>query len=860
MSAIRLLIVCTAALFVPKFAHFETRKSSQRGGTLGPSLVKAITESKIYIPIFTEKYASSKWCLQELAKMVECWKTGKGHLILPIFYLMDPRDVRHQEAGAYKEAFEQHSLKQDPVTVKEWRGALQVVGEMKGWHVTKSDGQGAIIDHVFTKVELHLRANYTLMTDELVGIDFRVEEVMRLLNLDSTSEKFVGIHGMGGFGKTTLAKAVYNKVSTQFDRCCFLENVREILSRNDGTVTLQNKIISNILQGDSSQARNASDGIQVIKDRVCKYKLLIVLDDIDERFKFEDMLGELENFSAESRFLITTRDGQVLEFLGKCKLYELEEMSYDHSLRLFSKLAFRADYPPEDYAALSMEFVQVAAGLPLALKVFGSLFFGKNKRFWKSKLIELKSIPASKVQERLKISYNELTDNEKQIFLDVACLFIGRNEEVPTYMWSDCDFYPDSTIPTLVQRSLLRITEKNEFWMHDHVRDLGRAIVREENYQNPHKRSRVWSNKDALNMLINGEGTDCVEALRVDLEGTNHELTNHEFKKLSGLRYLEVWNGRLVGDFKGVLPNLCWLRLRHCDSVPTDMNLKKLVAGKLKVVNLSRSYDFKEVPDLTSCRGLELLDFCHCREMHGELDIGNFRNLKLLGARNTQITRLKGEIGMLQDLQKIDFGGSGLAEIPVGISKLASLEFLELVSADPNRPELSEMLPAGLKSLTISSFSLSALPASLTCINLYLCENMQRLPNLTNLNKLTRLNMNDIGIREIPGLGELKVLETLLISSAPNLENLDGLENLLLLVDMNLIRCHILGKLPTLANLTKLQRLSISQCGLLTEIHGLAGPLGESLSRLELYECSSLGDIGFGALHLSTVSGIDSFA
>ncbi|CAN1176803.1 Disease resistance protein L6 [Linum perenne] len=397
--------------------------------------------------------------------------------------------------------------------------------------------------------------------------------------------------------------------------------------------------------------------------------------------------------------------------------------------------------------------------------------------------------------------------------------------------------------------------------MHDHVRDLGQAIVREENYQNPHKRSRVWSNRDALDMLTNGEGSDHVEALRVDLEGIDEELTNHEFKKLSSLRYLEVWNGRLVGNFKGVLPNLCWLRLHRCDSVPTDLNLKKTVilgledcslsdgwrgwnqikvAGKLKVVNLTWSYDFKKVPDLTSCRGLELLDFSECRQMRGELDIGNFKNLRLLGARKTQITRLKGEIGMLQNLQKIDVGGSSLVEIPVGISKLTSLESLDLVLTDSRKPQLTEMLPNGLKSLAISSFSLSALPSSLTCINLHYCEHMQRLPNLTNLNKLTRLHMYEIGIREIPGLGELKVLQTLLITDAPNLENLDGLENVLLLAELSVRSCCILGEIPSLANLTKLQKLSIVRCGLLTEIHGL----GESLSYLAIRWCCSLGDIG----------------
>ncbi|CAN1831705.1 Disease resistance protein L6 [Linum perenne] len=561
-----------------KIRTFRDEEELQKGETIAPSLVKAITESKIYIPIFTRSYASSKWCLQELAEMVKCWKTGKGHLILPIFYLMDPRDVRHQEAGPYKEAFQQHCLKHDQQTVMAWREALQEVGKMKGWHVTESNGLGAVIDQVLTKVELHLRANYTLVTDELVGIDFHIEEVIKLLNFDFASDKIVGIHGMGGLGKTTLAKAVYNEVSAQFDRCCFLEDVREILSKDGGAVTLQNIIISNILRTESDKARNGNDGNQVIKDRVSKHKLLIVLDDVDERFQFDDILGKLSNFSVDSRFLITTRDARVLELLQQCRLYELGAMSHDYALKLFSKHAFGEGYPPEDYSTLSEEFVQVAAGLPLALKVIGSLLFHTNKRFWEAKLIELKEIPPTKVQERLKISYNELTYNEKQIFLDVACLFIGADTEMPFCMWSDCDFYPESTLRTLAQRCFLRMSENKEFWMHDHVRDLGRAIVREENNQNPCKRSRVWSNRDALNMLKHGQ-----------------------------------------------------------------------VARKLKVVSLLNCYNLSKVPDLSICESLELLDFSGCGWMRGELDIGNFKKLRLLMVRGTRITKLRGIHSFLGD-------------------------------------------------------------------------------------------------------------------------------------------------------------------------------------------------------------------
>ncbi|CAI0411883.1 unnamed protein product [Linum tenue] len=167
-----------------KIRAFYDDEQLRKGEEIAPSLVQAIHESKIYIPILSQGYASSKWCLEELSLMVKSLNQNPGHILLPIFYFMEPRDVRHQE-GSYRRAFRQHSREYDAETVREWKEALRVVGQMKGWRVTESDGQGAVIDKVFSQVWSHLMGDYTLVTDELIGVESQVREVIDLLDLDS---------------------------------------------------------------------------------------------------------------------------------------------------------------------------------------------------------------------------------------------------------------------------------------------------------------------------------------------------------------------------------------------------------------------------------------------------------------------------------------------------------------------------------------------------------------------------------------------------------------------------------------------------------------------------------------------------
>ncbi|XP_028058067.1 TMV resistance protein N-like [Camellia sinensis] len=137
--------------------------------------------------------------------------------------------------------------------------------------------------------------------------------------------------------------------------------------------------------------------------------------------------------------------------------------------------------------------VSYASGLPLALEVLGSYLFGRNIVEWKSAFDKLQQIPHEKIQEKLRISFDALDDdNMKDILLDIACFFIGMDRDYVITILNGCGFFAEIGISVLMSRCLLRISKNNKLMMHDLLRDMGREIIREKYPNEPEKRNRLW--------------------------------------------------------------------------------------------------------------------------------------------------------------------------------------------------------------------------------------------------------------------------------------------------------------------------------------------------------------------------------
>ena len=312
----------------------------------------------------------------------------------------------------------------------------------------------------------------------------------------------VGIYGLPGVGKTTIAKAIYNRIVDYFDGSSFLENVRENLRTNDGIIRLQEQLLSEILMDNNLKVGSISRGINLIKERLSCKKVLLILDDVNKWKKIESLLGKCDWFALGSRVIITTRDRNVLTTLGKNPLiYEVKELDRCEAHELFNLHAFQTDKIEEEYFEIAEDIIHYANGLPLVLEIIGSSLSGECIGQWKSALKKFKGIPNKDIQDILKISYEELDDIEQEIFLNVACFFKGWYHDEVTNILDACNLYPDCSLPRLIDKCLITINRFGELSMHDLIQQMGREIVRQESPQMLGKRSRLWYYKDALEVL-----------------------------------------------------------------------------------------------------------------------------------------------------------------------------------------------------------------------------------------------------------------------------------------------------------------------------------------------------------------------
>ncbi|XP_023757850.1 disease resistance protein Roq1 [Lactuca sativa] len=486
------------ALLQRGISTYKDDETLPRGELIRQSLMKAIKDSYIAIIVFSKNFANSSWCLEELSYIMKCRDT-RGLIVIPIFHKVSPSVI--QKCG---EALFEHKLKNEK-KAKSWRKALVYACSISGLETQRiANGHEAkcievIVDTILERLHQDVsNLNISNVNGNLIGIEARKQGLISAFELGFDGVCMVGIWGVGGGGKTTLASSVYDDISSNFDGCCFIKNVREESCNKAGLERLQEKILCGVLKQEQVHVTRVEEGKRMIKDRLHRRKVLIVLDDVDHLDQLEALAGSENWFGEGSRIIITTRDQHLLVAHRVNVIHDICLLNDDEATNLFRKHAPRNGRPIEDYELLSKVVVSYAGGLPLALNILGSFLCDKDMNEWRSALARLKEIPDANILEVLKISFDGLTKVEKELFLDIACFFMGREKDKAMGILEACGYHSVIGIKVLVQKALITISEDGEFDMHDLVQEMGHYIVRGEHPNNPEKHSRIWKKEDVL--------------------------------------------------------------------------------------------------------------------------------------------------------------------------------------------------------------------------------------------------------------------------------------------------------------------------------------------------------------------------
>ncbi|KAE9595493.1 hypothetical protein Lal_00031031 [Lupinus albus] len=700
---------------------FKDDHGLQKGKVISLELIKAIEESMFALIILSPNYASSTWCLDEVQKIVECSKSF-GQTFFPIFYGIEPSDVRHQK-GTFAKYFNKHEkrFKNQRGKVEKWRNALTEVANHSGWD-SKDQHEAALVEAIVDHMHKKVIPRLPYCADNLVGIDYRMEKVNSLIGMGLNDVRFIGIWGMGGIGKTSIARLVYEVIKEHFKVSCFIESIREV-SETNGLVHIQRELLSqlNIRSGVFS---NLYDGKKIIANSLCNKKVLLVLDDVSELKQLENLALKQEWFGPGSRVIITTRDKHLLHIHGVHKTCKVGGLTEKEALQLFCLKAFKQDQPEEKYRSLCEEVVEYARGLPLALEVLGSHLHGRTVEVWHSAIKQVRSAPHSKIQDTLKISYDGLELMEKNLFLDIACFFKGMGKEEVLEILEKCGHCSKIGIEILIERSLVTLDWKDKLGMHDLIQEMGRKIVVEESPDDPGRRSRLWSREDIDHVLTKNKGTDAIQGIVLNLVEPHQAYWNTEaFSKISRLRLLKLCQMQLPLGLNCLPCELKVLHWKGCPlkTLPVTNQLDEVVdlklpyseivqlwhgtkfLEKLKSIDLSFSMNLKRSPNFSGVPNLESLDLEGCKsltEVHptvaflkkivllnlkdckrlkslpSKLDMSSLKNINLSGCSEFKVVPEFGE--SMQHLSMLSLEETAITKLPSSLGNLVGLTYLEL--------------------------------------------------------------------------------------------------------------------------------------------------------------------------------------
>ncbi|RID55201.1 hypothetical protein BRARA_G02478 [Brassica rapa] len=854
----------------------------ERSKSIGPKLIEAIRGSRVAIVLLSKNYASSTWCLNELVEITKC-RREFGQTVMPVFYEVDPSDVKKQ-SGEFGKVFQDICNGKKEEDTRTWREALVEVATIAGEHSSNWCSEAEMIEKIAADISNVLNdsvpSNYC---DSLVGVGAHMEKMRSLLSLECDEVRMVGIWGPAGIGKTTIARALYENLCSNFTHTAFMESLKGGYTRNylenyEYMLQLQEQLLSKTF----SHKELKIGHLGVAQERLKNKKVLIVLDDVDRLVQLNAMADKPEWFGCGSRIIITTEDLNLLKAHGIDHIYKVDYPIDEEALQIFCTYAFGQNSPEDGFEELALEVTNLSGKLPLGLSIMGSYFRGMSKHEWINALPRLRSRLPDDIKSILRFSYDALCDKDKELFLYIACFFNLKSIETLEDHLEGTFLSLSHGLHILAERSLIS-REYGFVKMHSLLVQLGRDIVLSQSMYEPGRRQFLVDAKDICEVLANETGSESVVGMDLDLSEINREfnISDITFKRMCNLQFLRFYS-RFDdnGDSKLHSPqNLKYLslklRLLHWDYFPAtslpsrfsteflvelnmrNSKLNKLWEGvqplqNLRWVDLSHSSDMKELPDLSTATNLLSLDLSYCTSlMELPFSVGNATNLLILNIEYcNNLVEIPSSIENIHNVKIFFAGCSSLVKLPSCVWNITSLTTFNLQSFSSlvqsplmwNAKNFQELDLSGCSSLKILPPIVIDTKSKVSLLNGYShsAEFPSSVGSVNNLIELILSNCsslvdaNSLGILDLSGCSS----PTKLPSSIGSIGNSNGFRKML-----NFTGCSSLKKLPSsIGSVNNLFELVLSNCSSLAELPVSIGN-ATSLRTLDLSGCSSLVEL-----------------
>ncbi|CAJ2673549.1 unnamed protein product [Trifolium pratense] len=621
---------------------------------------------------------------------------------------------------------------------------------------------------------------------------------------DDKSLSVIPIVGMGGMGKTTLAKSVFNdeRLGEAFQKKMWV-----CVSHDFELKHLLVKILNSA--SDSSPSENIQNfDIEQLQNHLrntfVDQKFLLVLDDVwnENRVKWEELKDLIQVCAKGSKVLVTTRSHKTADMMSTNTSHILEGLSQKDSLSVFVKWAFKEgeDKKHPELMEVGENIVKKCGGLPLAIRTLGSSLFLKfDIEEWNFvKDSELWNLPQQDdgILPAIKLSYDQLPSYLKQCF---ACFslfeksFYYYDADV-TGIWDALDFLP---------------TQENG----ENSGDIGKQLLLE-----------LWSRSFLQNFVYIGGGFcfelhDLVHDLALYVARDDFQLLNFQYENIrENVRHLSVLQNDLLSQI----------------SIPTGLRTILFPDGANSKPFLNNC--------LSRCKYLRLLEINNSRYKNLPRSIGKLKHLRCLRLVNNQeLERLPDSVCKLQNLQTLDLRDcKKLQKLPNGIGNLIKLQELSITTKQFNFPE--EL--AKLSSLKILEFS--------DCDNLMFSFEGIQFPKLKLLCFSCCGNLKSLPFHIIPNIETLIIIDCnmVILSMGDNNNQIPKLK-------LKLIRLNSLPQIVTFPQWLQgcantLHSLGIQNCENLEELPNWLSTF-ISLNILIIENCPKLISLPEDVHHLPNV-------